>query len=208
MSFENGKKQGSPRQGAGKRRYEKRKRAEHEARTRLRITEAAVKLHGTVGPARTTMSAVAEEAGVQRATLYRHFPSEEALFQACSSHWSAQHPPPDPTHWAEIADPDARLRSALDEVYRYYEGGEEMLEKTTRDAALVPAMQAPMDAYHAYLGAVRDLLASGRPERGAARRRARAAIGHALRFETWQSLVRDQGLSRREAVEMMTRLAG
>lgn len=191
-----------------KRRYQKRRRAEREAETRLRITEAAVKLHGSVGPARTTISAVAGEAGVQRATVYRHFPDEEALFAACSSHWLGQNPPPDPSGWAEVADPDERLRTALDELYSYYERTEWMLDNTTRDAALVTAMRAPMEDFVAYLGACRDLLVDGRVERGAARRRLGAAIGHALAFETWRSLVRRQGLSRREAVELMLRIAG
>src|SRR5919198_6303081 len=87
------------------RRYRKRLRAEQEQQTRQAITEAAVKLHGTVGPARTTVSAIAEEAGVQRATVYRHFPDEPSLFRACSGHYMAMHPPPDPSHWLEIADP-------------------------------------------------------------------------------------------------------
>lgn len=91
------------------RRYRKRLRAEQEQQTRQAITEAAVKLHGTLGPARTTVSAIAEEAGVQRATVYRHFPDEPSLFQACSGHYMAMHPPPDPTRWMEIADPAERL---------------------------------------------------------------------------------------------------
>ena len=103
-----------------KRAYRKRRRAEQEEETRLRITEAAVDLHGSVGPARTTVSAIAERAGVQRATVYRHFPDEEALFAACSSHWAALNPPPDPAVWAEIADPDQRLRGALAELYSWY----------------------------------------------------------------------------------------
>src|SRR5215211_773494 len=90
--------------------YRKRRRAELEADTRLRITEATVDLHGSVGPARTTISAVAERAGVQRATVYRHFSDEEALFDACSSHWMAQHPLPDPAAWAAIQDAHERLR--------------------------------------------------------------------------------------------------
>src|SRR5918992_683839 len=96
-----------------RRAYRKRRRAELEAETRLRITEAAVDLHGSVGPARTTISAVAERAGVQRATLYRHFLDEDALFDACSSHWAAQHPLPDLTEWAAVADAEERLRIAL-----------------------------------------------------------------------------------------------
>ena len=104
--------------------YRKRRRAQLEAETRLRITEATVDLHGSVGPARTTISAVADRAGVQRATVYRHFPDEDALFDACSSHWRAQHPLPDPAHWAKIDDPDERLRLALGELYDWYEDGE------------------------------------------------------------------------------------
>src|SRR5215218_11254697 len=122
-----------------RRRYRKRRRAQLEAETRLRITEATVDLHGSIGPARTSISAVAERAGVQRATVYRHFPDEDALFDACSSHWMAQHPLPDAAAWAKIEDPEERLRTALSELYEWYAHGEYMLEKTTRDLPLVPA---------------------------------------------------------------------
>src|SRR3954467_11314875 len=98
------------------RRYQLRKRAEAMQATRLRITEAAVELHGTLGPARTTMTAVAERAGVQRQTVYRHFANEEELLAACSAHFVAQHPWPDAGHWRAIADPAERLRIALDEL--------------------------------------------------------------------------------------------
>ena len=101
----------------GKRPYRKRRRAELEDETRLRITEAAVALHGSVGPARTTVSAVAERAGVQRATVYRHFPDERSMFAACSAHWIAANPLPDLGAWARIADPGERLRTALTELY-------------------------------------------------------------------------------------------
>jgi AcrR family transcriptional regulator len=186
--------------------YRKRRRAELEAETRLRITEAAMELHGSVGPARTTISAVAERAGVQRATVYRHFPDEDALFAACSSHWLALHPLPDPAAWVAVPDPVERLRTALDDVYAWFERGESMLERTTRDMAVVPAMRAPVQQLDRWLAATADALLRGRPERGARRRRARAAIGHALAFATWRSLVRDQRLSRSAAVDLMTRL--
>src|SRR5687768_9128429 len=107
--------------------YRKRLRAEHEAETRRRITEAAMKLHGTIGPARTTVKSVAEEAGVQRATVYRHFPTDESLFAACSAHWAGLNPPPDADAWASIRDPDERLRHALGELYAWYEWAEPML---------------------------------------------------------------------------------
>ncbi len=100
-----------------KRKYEKKRRAEAEARTRLRITESAVELHGSLGPARTSMSAVAEHAGVRRSTLYRHFPDERALFGACSAHWAAANPPPDIGAWASIEDPAQRLDTALAQLY-------------------------------------------------------------------------------------------
>ena len=189
-----------------RRRYEKRRRAENEAETRLRITEAAVKLHASVGPAKTTVSAVADEAGVQRATVYRHFPDEDALFAACSSHWIASNPPPDPSRWASVDGPAERLERALDDLYAYYERTERMLENNTRDVALVPALRPSMDAFLAYFDTAAEVLMEGRRLRGRARARARAAIGHALAFETWRSLVRRQGLRRREAVALMARL--
>ena len=185
------------------RRYRKRARAEAEADTRRRITEAAVKLHGTVGPARTTIKGVAEEAGVQRATVYRHFPDEEALFAACSAHWAGLNPPPKPEPWREIDDPGERLRIALAELYAWYERGEPMLTNVVRDAPLVPAMQAPVAARHAAMAAYAEALMAGRRERGRRRERVAAAVGHALEFTTWRSLVRDQGLDPDEAVAVM-----
>jgi AcrR family transcriptional regulator len=193
---------------ATKRAYRKRRRAQLEEETRLRITQAAVDLHGSVGPARTTISAVAGRAGVQRATVYRHFPDEDALFDACSSHWMAQHPLPDPAVWAAIEDPDERLRVALGELYEWYDRGDYMLERTTRDVALVPALRPSMEAFRGWLDAAADALLRGRPERGARRRRVRAAVGHALAFETWRSLVRHQGMSQSETIELMEALAG
>jgi AcrR family transcriptional regulator len=207
MSLQTSNGKAANRRRRPKRRYEKRRRAEREAETRLRITEAAVRLHGTVGPARTTVSAIADEAGVQRATVYRHFPDEDAVFEACSSHWIAQNPPPDPIRWAAVDDPSERLRTALAELYAYYERTAYMLENNTRDVAVVPALRPSMEQFEAYLDAARDVLLRGRRERGGARRRLRGAIGHALSFEAWRSLVR-QGVSRRDAVELMMKLAG
>ena len=107
-----------------KRSYRMGRRAELQEQTRQRITEAAVELHGTLGPARTSVTAVAERAGVERATVYRHFPDERALFLACSSHWRAANPAPDPAAWAAIADPDLRLRDAPADSLRFGAGGD------------------------------------------------------------------------------------
>lgn len=186
--------------------YRKRRRAEHEAETRRRITVAAMKLHGTIGPARTTIKSVAEEAGVQRATVYRHFPDEEALFAACSAHWASLNPPPDPEAWRAIRDPEERLRRALGELYAWFDWAEPMLTNTRRDSPRVPAMRAPVQAARALFEAYAEVLVKGRPERGRRRERVRAAIALALTFETWRSLVRERGLGDDEAVEMMVGL--
>ena len=190
-----------------KRPYRKRARAEQEERTRERITKAAVKLHGSVGPAQTTVSGVAKEAGVQRATVYRHFPTEESLFAACSAHWYSLNPPPDISKWAEIRDPAERLRTALGQLYEWYEWAEPMLTNTTRDAPLVPAMRNAAAGRARITAAMVDALIRGRRERGARRRRIAAVIGHAIEFATWRSLVCEQGLDGDDAVEMMVGLA-
>ena len=188
---------------ATKRRYRKRVRADQEAATRQRITEAAVRLHGTVGPAGANVSAVAEEAGVQRATVYRHFPDDEALFKACSAHWDQLNPRPDPESWRAVREPEARLRLALDELYGWYERVGGMLYLTMiRDAELVPDEIRRRGM--AYAGAVRDALMQGRRARGRKRERIAAAIGHATSFPTWFSLAGQQGLRREDAVVVMS----
>lgn len=189
-----------------RRRYRKRRRAELEERTRERITEAAVKLHGTVGPARTTITAIAAGAGVQRATVYRHFPDEASLFDACSAHYWARHPMPDPSRWPAIGDPGRRLRHALGELYAWYGRTAEMLERIRRDAPVVEAMQGPVERFNLYMESIGEAIMRGRRERGEPRRRVAAAIGHAVAFPTWQSLVRQQGLDEEEAVALMAAL--
>lgn len=188
------------------RKYRKRRRAELEAETRRRITEGAVALHGSVGPSRTSISAVAERAGVRRSTVYRHFPDEASLFDACSSHWAAANPPPDLAAWAAIDDPDVRLRAGLGDLYSYYRRTEAMLANLLRDEETMPVLRERFRVYHEYLGAARDTLARGRGTRGRARQRTLAAIGHALAFATWRSLTDEQGLDDAAAAELMARL--
>jgi AcrR family transcriptional regulator len=186
-----------------KRPYRMKRRAQAEEQTRLRITEAAVELHGTVGPSRTSVTAVAERAGVRRSTVYRHFPDEAALFDACSAHWAAANPPPDIGGWAAIEDPERRLARALEELYGYYRSTEQMLANLLRDEAAMPVVRDNFRGYREFLAAARDVLMAGR--RG--RKPARAAIGHALAFTTWRSLAREHGLSDTEAARLMRRLA-
>jgi AcrR family transcriptional regulator len=184
-----------------------RKRAEQVDQTHQRIVEAAVHLHGTVGPAATTIAGIAEQAGVTRLTVYRHFPDEVALYLACSSHWLAQRVPPDPDAWAKLADPADRLRAGLADLYRFYRQGAAMLTLGDRDKhALPPPIQQEVDRIDRHY---RDVLVE--PFAGsctrAQRRRLRAVVGHAVSFGTWRSLCLQHGLSDREAVEAMVTLA-
>jgi len=184
------------------RRYELRKRADAMAATRRRITEAAVELHGTVGPARTTMSAVAERAGVQRQTVYRHFADEQELLAACSAHYGALHPWPDAGRWAAIGDPGERLRVALDELYGWYEATGDMWTRVLRDETLVAAIGPALAPFRAYLDEAARVLAAGWGARGGRRATLLAATRHAVDFHTWRSLARDGGVSRAGVAEL------
>lgn len=168
----------------------------------MRIIDAAIDLHGTVGPARTTISAIAEQAGVRRATVYRHFPDERALLLGCSGTWRDRNPPPDPAAWAGQADPAGRLEAALDAIYGWYERVEPMLTAVLRDAETMPIIAEIQQGRLAYLAAVEDALAVGWGVRGTAARRVRAAIGLALDFHAWRGL-HVRGLDRADSVAVM-----
>jgi AcrR family transcriptional regulator len=179
--------------------YEKRRRAEQERETRRRIVEALVELHGSIGPARTTVKAVADAAGVQRATVYRHFADEASMYAACSAHWASQNPLPDPSAWAALEDDGERVRTALRELYAFYAANEAMLANVFRDQSLVADLRPAMRMFADYMeAAVRAVAARARPPR-----LLRAAIGHALSFSTWQSLARDQALPASGSVPLM-----
>jgi AcrR family transcriptional regulator len=183
------------------RKYELKERARRQAQTRQRIVEAAVGLHTSVGPARTTISAIAQGAGVERHTVYAHFPDDRALYRACSEHWGAAHPLPDLETLAAIEDPELRLRRSLGELYAWYESVEADLALFARDA-FVPANAEVLAETAGRFTAFANDVSRGWPRR----KSVRAAIGHALDFETWRSLVRRQGLSRTQAVDAMLRL--
>lgn len=185
-----------------KRAYRMRKRREDIDETRSRIVDAAVKLHGSVGPAKTTFSAVAEEAGVQRSTVYRHFADETALFGACTSHWLASHPWPRPQDWAEITDPVARLRQGLRELYRFYDENERMIANSLRDMEVMPPFVGEMMV--ATLKAIVTALLEPWP--GSARdERLVAAIRGAADFRTSRAFV-DAGLSHGDAANLVTQM--
>jgi AcrR family transcriptional regulator len=187
------------------RKYEQKKRADDVAHTRRRITEAAIDLHGSLGPSRTTLTAVAQRAGVERRTLYRHFPTEAALFAACSAHYFSDNPWPDLAAWRDIADPRERLERALAELYAYYEHNEPMFSNVLRDAELVDFARDAISPLGAFLEEAAGILMTGRGLRGKRRELASGMLRHVLAFSTWRSLWRN-GIGSEQAARAMCTL--
>jgi len=189
---------------AEKRKYEMKKRAERQRETRRRIVEATVELHRTRGPANTTISEIAQRAGVNRLTIYNHFPDLTDLLKACSRSWTERYPAPDPKPWVRISDPQVRLRTALEDLYGFYARTEPMRANVLRDAQTMPELAALLEgSVVPYLGTVRDLLIEGWEVNDDRRNRLLATLKLAVDFHTWRSLERGSGLSRKEAVETM-----
>ena len=185
-----------------KRKYTKTRRAELQEQTRDKIVEAAMALHEELGPRATTISAIAERAGVQRLTVYRHFEDDIAIFQACSSRWFELNPPPDPSLWQELAPAAQRTEEALLNIYTYYADTASMLSGVIRDEAEVPALQEVMKSFRSYLDRIgNDLLKAWQPE-SKKRKDIKALINHALQFSTWQSFSQEKMKERRMAVVM------
>jgi AcrR family transcriptional regulator len=187
------------------RKYTQRQRAEDVRHTRERIVDATMLLHEELGPRKTTISAIAERAGVQRLTVYRHFAADEALFRACSSRWFELHAPPDPASWIEIDGGRERSLTALLALYGYYRSTESMWCSVYRDAD-VAAMAAPLADFHTFLDSIADGLVAGWQPRGRKSPALKATLRHALEFETWRSLA-GHGLGERKAAELVTRWA-
>jgi AcrR family transcriptional regulator len=190
----------------GKRgKYNLKARAERYQQTRQRIVEATVELHRTAGPARTTITDIAKRAGVERQTVYNHFPDELSLFKACSAHNRSLNPPPDPEPWKLIPDPEERLRRALAEVYAYYRRDEQMLANVTRDAQANPNMRKVLEPRIKHQERMRDVLAAGwaQGDEGCRGKLLYGALWIGLEFQTWYTLVNQQGFADDEMVEMM-----
>jgi AcrR family transcriptional regulator len=188
-----------------KRRYELRARAARQAATRERIVQATVDLHKEVGPARTTVAEIARRAGVQRLTVYNHFPEDSQLLAACQGHWLTEHPPPDPGPALALDDPQQRLRAVLVALYGWYRATEPMSGLVRRDRGLVPSLDAllaqSMDVRMADLSRA---LAAGFSRSGRPAKRMRAVVALALDFWTWHRLSRE-GLADEDAAALMTR---
>lgn len=188
-----------------KRRYRLDERAKQQEATRRRIVEATAELHAEVGPAATTISAIAERAGVQRLTVYRHFPDEKGLFEACSALSDERYPAPDPALWSGIEDAEARAEAALGALYEYYAGDAQGLALVLRDAEALPVLAEVLAPFRDYLAWIADDLAARWEPAGDGARVVRAAAGFAADFWTWRSLAA-QGLTPRESARLMAAL--
>lgn len=176
------------------------------ARSRRLIAQAVYDLHRTIGPARTTISAVAAQAGVERLTVYRHFPTELDLHRACLAHWRELHPWPEPEPWGAVRDPEERLRTALPEVYAFYADVEPLFVLGTADMPKLPALQEADRPLFEHWDRLRETLLAGWGARGRRRVRLSAAIAAALDFQTWHLLARREGLGPDEVVDLMVGL--
>ncbi|MEQ9037628.1 MAG: TetR/AcrR family transcriptional regulator [Silicimonas sp.] len=183
-----------------KRPYKLRARAKAQEETRRKIVEATMQLHEEIGPRATTISAIADRAGVQRLTVYRHFPDETAVFQACTSHWLSLNPPPDPAEWSAISDPATRFRCAVAHFYGYYSGTRRMWLVSYRDIDHVPALQQPMSEVASFMDEVAGGLISAYEDKRDDPLVA-ATVRHALHFLTWNEL-EEQGLPNVEKVTL------
>ena len=187
-----------------KRRYELKARAARQADTRERIVKATVDLHNEVGPARTTVAEIARRAGVQRLTVYNHFPEDSQLLAACQGHWLTEHPPPDPGPALALDNPEERLRAALVALYRWYRATEPMAGLVRRDRGLVPALDSLLgESMDVRMADLSRALAAGFGRSGRAAKRTHAAVALAVDFWTWHRLCRE-GLSDGDAAEVMT----
>lgn len=182
-----------------RRRYELKARAAAQEATRARIAAAAADLHQEVGVARTTVADIARRAGVQRLTVYNHFPDLAALLPACTAHFLGEHPLPDLEAAVAVEDPAERLRTTLAALYRWYREAAPMQRRVLGERAAVPELDA-------WLARSRDPMLAALATRLAAgfeRPQARALVALALDFWTWQRLDRE-GLDDAAAADVMT----
>ena len=188
--------------------YRQKVRAERQAETRQRIVEAAVALHLERGPAQTSINAIAERAGVNRVTVYRHFPDTRTLLEACSAHARRLNPPPDLGGWRRIDDPVRRTEVALTQLYDYFRRTEAGWTNVLRDAEIAPLVREMVEERRlAYLREARDVLLAAWPRRPTRRPLLRAVLGLAVDFRTWQTLARREALDDRSVVALMVHLA-
>jgi len=195
MSHENNNGKTEPRV------YRKKLRAKQHEETRRRIVESAVALHESIGGEQATVTKIADRAGVSRVTVYRHFPDEQSLLQACTQHYLSANPPPDPSIWMSFSERKERLRAALTEIYGYHRRTERMMDRAFADSLSNEILAELLEPYFDFWNHVRDMLAAAWDGAPVA-----PIIGHSIDFRTWKTLVREQGMPEEQAVELFVDL--
>lgn len=179
--------------------YQLKRRAESRARTRQRIVDATIQLHQSKGLSATTVNDIAKRANVGKVTVYRHFPDDVALVQACSGQYFQRHPFPDIDDWRRIADPLKRLRRGLRDTYRYHRETEAMMARVLAEARNLPIMEP----YHAHWRSAVDILVDPWPATEREMKMLKAGLTLALAFDTWHLLVQEQRLTDSQAIQLM-----
>lgn len=197
---------GVPGNEVGRRRYRQQVRAASSAATRQRIVDATLALHQELGPAMTTVAAIARRAGVPRMTVYRHFPDEGSLFDACSGTYAIEHPPPDFGAALSERDPIERLRAVLATLHAYYRATEPMTAQLLRSAETHAPTRERMRAYRELIEMTSAMLTQSLVADAQRRHVIAAAVRHALSFATWQSLASDGGLTDAQVSELLVGL--
>jgi len=183
--------------------YKLKQRGEDRDRTRQRIVDATIELHQSKGITATSMADIADQAGVGRVTVYRHFPDAGALVGACSGQYFVRHPLPDPELWRSIKDPAARLHRGLTDTYAFHRETEPMMASVLAESRDQPIMVP----YSDHWDRAADVLVAPWRARGRRKTSLRAGIALALGFDTWRTLTHDHGLTDKQAVALMLRLA-
>jgi AcrR family transcriptional regulator len=185
-----------------KRSYHLKRRADSQSRTRQKIVDATIELHQAKGLKATTMNDIAERAQVGKVTVYRHFPDDESLVQACSGQYFQRHPFPDLEDWRAIDDASERLRRGLNDTYDYHEATAPMMTRVLAEARHLPIMEP----YHTYWKRAADVLAAGWSVAGRRRTLLKSGLALAVSFDTWRTLVQEQQLTNAQAIELMMKL--
>jgi AcrR family transcriptional regulator len=195
MSHENNDEKTEPRV------YRQKFRAKQQEETRQRIVESAVALHESVGGEQATVTKIADRAGVSRITVYRHFPDEQSLLQACTQHYLGANPPPGLSSWMSFTEGKERLRAALTEIYGYHRRTERMMDRAFADSVSNEILAGLLQPYFEFWNHVRDTLAAAWDGAPVA-----PIIGHSIDFRTWKTLVREQGMPEEQAIELFVDL--
>lgn len=199
--------QSTPTPSTARRRYRLGRRLETVEDTRRRITAAAFELHATIGPSRTTIRAIADRASVQRHTVYAHFPDLDALYVACTEHGIRVTGMPTAEPWTELADPSARLRHGLGELFAWYRANELMLRNVLHDVDPTASPPSEPDLFEVRVGALLTALGDGWEVADEdARSTLLAFLAHAMGFETWRSLTVG-GLTDERAIGLLASIA-